>query len=112
MLVREVFANLISNALKYNLQPQKWVEIGCLLPDPAAGERGPVLYVRDNGIGIREKHHDSVFNVLRRLHGRDEFGGGSGAGLAIAKSIVERHGGRIWLESVYGGGTTFFFTLK
>lgn len=110
--VGEVFRNLITNAMKYNDKPQKWIEIGCE-PQPGNGTNGSVMvfHVRDNGIGIREKHLDSVFRIFKRLHGRDEYGGGTGIGLTIVKKIVERHGGRIWLESTFGEGTTFFFTL-
>ena len=110
--VGEVFRNLITNAMKYNDKPQKWIEIGCA-PQPANGtdSSAMVFHVRDNGIGIREKHLDSVFRIFKRLHGRDEYGGGTGIGLTIVKKIVERHGGRIWLESTFGEGTTFFFTL-
>ena len=104
----EIFANLIVNAVKYNDKPQKWIEIGTTRD----GGEAPVFYVRDNGIGIPEKHHDAVFRIFKRLHGRDKFGGGTGAGLTIVKKIVERHHGRIWLESSPGEGTTFFFTLQ
>ena len=106
--VGEIFQNLIVNAMKYNDKPEKWVEIGWR-EDPAGP---PVFYVRDNGIGIPEKHHDSVFRIFKRLHGRDKYGGGTGAGLTIVKKIVERHHGRIWLESAPGEGTTFYFTLS
>jgi PAS domain S-box-containing protein len=105
--VAEVFHNLIANAVKYNDKPQKWVEVG--VREAAAGP--PVLYVRDNGIGIPPKHHQAVFRIFKRLHGRDKYGGGTGAGLTIVKKIVERHGGRIWVESAVGEGTTFCFTL-
>ena len=106
--VAELLQNLIVNAVKYNDKAEKWVEIGC-----QAGGGGPaVIYVRDNGIGIPHKHHDAVFRIFKRLHGRDKFGGGTGAGLTIVKKIVERHGGRIWIESKPGEGTTFFFTLE
>jgi light-regulated signal transduction histidine kinase (bacteriophytochrome) len=105
VLVGEVLENLISNALKYNDQPQKWVEVGCQ-DGPV-----PVFYVRDNGIGIPDKHHGTVFRIFKRLHARDKYGGGTGAGLTIVKKIVERHGGRVWLESAEGAGTTFYFTL-
>ena len=70
-----------------------------------------MFYVRDNGIGIQAKHFDSVFRIFKRLHGRDKYGGGTGAGLTIVKKIVERHSGKIWMESTYGEGTTFYFTL-
>lgn len=111
--VGEIFYNLVVNAVKYNDKPEKWIEIGALMEGDGEGEgQPPVFYVRDNGIGIAEKHHDSVFRIFKRLHGRDKFGGGTGAGLTIAKKIVERHHGRIWLESSAGEGTTFYFTLE
>jgi light-regulated signal transduction histidine kinase (bacteriophytochrome) len=75
------------------------------------GADGMVYYMKDNGIGIPREHWGSVFRVFRRLHPRDAYGGGSGAGLTIAKKIVERHHGTIWLESTVGEGSTFFFTL-
>ncbi|HEY0512602.1 MAG TPA: ATP-binding protein [Thermoanaerobaculia bacterium] len=106
--VGEIFYNLVVNAMKYNDKPRKWIEIGWL------ENRGgpPVFYVRDNGIGIPEKHHDAVFRIFKRLHGRDQFGGGTGAGLTIVKKIIERHHGRIWLQSAPDQGTTFYFTLQ
>ncbi|MBD2597385.1 GAF domain-containing protein [Nostoc spongiaeforme FACHB-130] len=107
--VNELFTNLISNAMKYNDKAQKWVEIGYILQQDTP--RKPIFYVRDNGIGILEKHLDKIFQIFRRLHGRDEFGGGTGAGLTIARKIVERHGGRIWVESTPNQGSTFYFTL-
>ena len=107
--VGEVFRNLITNAMKYNDKPQKWIETGC---DPQSVNGSVmVFHLCDNGIGIREKHLDSVFRIFKRLHGRDEYGGGTGIGLTIVKKIVERHGGRIWLGSTFGEGTAFFFTL-
>jgi PAS domain S-box-containing protein len=107
--MREVYYNLISNALKYNNKEEKWLEIGMLhrWNDPAQ----TVFYICDNGIGIRDKHLDKVFTMFKRLHSGNKFGGGTGAGLAIVKKIIERHGGHIWLESAEGEGTIFFFTL-
>ncbi len=127
--VVEVFRNLITNAMKYNDKPKKWIEIGyCLKGEnsevdkalsgnrngngPGGGDSELAFYVRDNGIGIREKHLDSVFRIFKRLHGRDKFGGGTGAGLTIVKKIVERHGGRVWVDSTFGEGTTFYFILQ
>ena len=74
-------------------------------------QASPIFYVRDNGIGIAEKHYIAIFRIFKRLHGRSEYSGGTGAGLTIAQKIVERHGGRLWLDSVVGEGTTFYFTL-
>jgi light-regulated signal transduction histidine kinase (bacteriophytochrome) len=107
--VSEVFSNLLSNAIKYNDKPDKWVEIGF---HPKSAEQPMVFYIRDNGIGIREKHLEAIFRIFKRLHAQRKYGGGTGAGLTIAKKIVERHGGRIWVESTYGEGSTFYFTLQ
>lgn len=103
--VGEIFHNLIVNGVKYNDKPHKRIEVGYQDDEP------PVFYIRDNGIGIPEKHHEAIFRIFKRLHARDKFGGGTGAGLTIVKKIVERHNGRIWVESEPGEGTTFYFTL-
>jgi two-component system, chemotaxis family, sensor kinase Cph1 len=114
----ELFTNLISNAIKYNDRDRKEVEIGYLLPgeiDPAVPEsldRSQTLfYVKDNGIGIRTKHLDNIFKIFKRLHPASKYGGGTGAGLTIAKKIVERHQGNIVVASIFGEGSTFYFTL-
>ncbi len=107
--VGEVFNNLIANAIKYNDKPEKWIEIGYI---EAASPAPLTFYVRDNGIGIREKHFQAIFRIFKRLHGPSKYGGGTGAGLTITKKIVERHGGKIWVESTYGEGSTFYFTLQ
>ncbi|MBW4477516.1 MAG: GAF domain-containing protein [Tolypothrix brevis GSE-NOS-MK-07-07A] len=106
----EVFSNLISNAIKYNDKASKLVEIG-FLDQEVTKQATITFYVRDNGIGIRQKHLDNVFRIFKRLHTATQYGGGTGAGLTIAKKIVERHGGKIWIESTYGEGSTFYFTL-
>jgi len=106
--VGEIFHNLIVNGVKYNDKPHKRVEIGYL---NGRADEPPAFYVRDNGIGIPEKHQDAIFRIFKRLHARDKFGGGTGAGLTIVKKIVERHNGRIWVESDSGEGSTFYFTL-
>lgn len=105
--IRQVFQNLIANAVKYNDKPVKWVEVGC-----DNNRVPPLFYVRDNGIGIAPHHQDAVFQIFKRLHEQNKYGGGAGAGLTITRKIIERHGGRIWLESVPGEGTSFYFTLS
>lgn len=107
----EVFQNLIANAAKYNNKKERWVEIGFQRGGTLPSEQPFVMYVKDNGIGILPKHFDTIFRIFKRLHGRNDFGGGSGAGLTIAQKIIQRHGGRLWLESVPDEGTTFYFTL-
>ncbi len=118
VMLHEVCANLITNAMKYNDKPEKWIEIGSLAPgtwskggEPARLEGTVVLYVTDNGIGIPPKHFDTIFHMFRRLHARDAFGGGTGVGLSIARKILERHGGHIWVESQPGQGSTFYVAL-
>ncbi|WP_088888826.1 ATP-binding protein [Leptolyngbya ohadii] len=114
--INELFTNLISNAIKYNDKPEKWVEIGYVGDIQENAQEEPlhptVFYVRDNGIGIPKEYIEQIFQIFKRLHGRDEFGGGTGAGLTIARKIVERHGGTIWVESAPNVGSTFYFTLQ
>lgn len=107
--IAEVYRNLVTNAIKYNDKEERWIELGFApaLDDPTAY----VYYVKDNGIGIQEKHQETIFQIFKRLHGRDQYGGGTGIGMTIIKKIIERHEGRIWLTSTYGEGTTFYFTL-
>ena len=118
--VREVLVNLLSNALKYNDKAARRVEVGYIEAHqsplregfPRSTDGKTVYYVRDNGIGIAPRDFDQVFKMFKRLHDRDEYGGGTGAGLTIVRKLVERHRGQVWPESVVGEGTTFFFTLS
>jgi signal transduction histidine kinase len=105
VLIGEVFTNLISNALKYNDQLPR-IEIGS-----QSTAEGLLFYVRDNGIGIRDRHLSQIFRLFKRLHPKSRYGGGTGAGLTIARKIIERHGGQIWVESDWGRGSTFYFNL-
>jgi two-component system, chemotaxis family, sensor kinase Cph1 len=116
--VTELFTNLISNAIEYNDHDQKSIKIGYILPDeiddlvPTVLDRSQtIFYVKDNGIGIRAKHFEKIFKIFKRLHPASKYGGGTGAGLTIAKKIVERHGGDIAVVSTFGEGSTFYFTL-
>jgi two-component system, chemotaxis family, sensor kinase Cph1 len=112
--VSELFTNLLSNAIKYNNKAEKWIEIGFLAGQgeiPGAVNSVVTFYVRDNGIGIPPEYFEKIFQIFRRLHGREDFGGGTGAGLTIARKIVERHGGKIWVQSTPDQGSTFYFTF-
>jgi signal transduction histidine kinase len=103
-LIGMALANLVSNGLKFNRQAEPRVEVGVM------SGRTPVIYVRDDGIGIDRQHHETIFEIFRRLHGRTQYEG-HGVGLAIVRKIVEAHGGRLWLDSEPGRGSTFYFTL-
>jgi two-component system, sensor histidine kinase and response regulator len=100
----QVFQNLISNSLKYRGSETPRIHISA-----AEGEEEWQFSVRDNGVGIEPAYSEQVFGVFKRLHGREYPG--TGMGLAICKKIIERHGGRIWVESEPGKGANFSFTI-
>ena len=103
----EVLQNLIDNAVKFMGDEQnRKIEIGQLGEDAEHG--APVFFVKDNGVGIAPKYHDLVFGLFNRLNEDVE---GTGIGLALVKRIIEVHGGKIWIESEVGQGSTFYFTL-
>jgi len=112
----QIFSNLLTNAMKYNEQRIPEVQVGCMTVDDAAYPvratgMGHVFFVRDNGIGIDPRHHQTVFRIFKRLHSTEKFGGGTGAGLTIVKKLIDRLGGTVWIESQPSAGTTVWFSL-
>jgi signal transduction histidine kinase len=105
----QVMENLLSNAIKYigKENPCPRIEVGV---QEQVDQQ--VIFVRDNGIGIEKTYFEKIFQVFQRLPSAKKIGQGTGIGLAIVKRVIEYHGGRVWLESEPGKGSTFFFTLK
>ena len=113
--ITEVFRNLITNAVKYNDKENKTIEVGCIkdtILNSHDTPAQPTFYVKDNGIGIKEDFYNDVFRIFKRLNDEDDNIKGTGVGLTFVKKIIERHGGKIWLESELGVGTTFYFNLN
>jgi len=104
--IGQLFQNLISNAIKFrkNDEPPE-IHISS-----SKNENEYIFAIRDNGIGIEKEYYNRIFTVFQRLHTREEYQG-TGIGLSITKKIIERHGGRIWVESEPNKGSTFYFTL-
>ena len=103
--ITQLFQNLIGNAVKFRGEQPPQIHVG-VRREP---ERW-VFSVRDNGIGIEPQYFERIFQIFQRLHTRKHYPG-TGIGLAICKKIVERHGGKIWVESQLGQGTAFFFSI-
>jgi PAS domain S-box-containing protein len=111
LLLQQLFVNLLSNALKFT-RPREVarIEVGCRETGTPNAPGRLVFYVRDNGVGFDMRHAKGLFGVFQRLHREEEFEG-TGVGLAIARRIVQRHGGEIWAQGEVGQGATFSFTL-
>ena len=103
--ILQLFQNLVSNAIKYHNEKSLTIEISC-----EEKENHWKFCVKDNGIGIDRKYFDKIFVIFQQLHNKDEYAG-TGIGLTVAKKIVQRHGGSIWVESEPGKGSSFFFTI-
>jgi signal transduction histidine kinase len=105
----QVMENLLSNAIKYigKDNPSPCIDVGVM-----EQQGRPVFFVRDNGIGMDAKYFEKIFGIFQRLPGAESAGAGTGVGLTIVKRVIENHGGRIWLESEPGKGTTFYFKLN
>lgn len=111
LLLSQVWDNLLANALKYSRpRPVAEIRVGWQATPAPDGRSEWVFWVRDNGVGFHPHRADRLFGMFQRLHRASEFEG-TGIGLALCRRILERHGGRIWADSVPGEGSTFFFSL-
>ncbi|ACB53061.1 probable phytochrome [Crocosphaera subtropica ATCC 51142] len=120
--LHDLYMNLLSNSIKYNDKEEKIIEIGYFTPEEMASSFSKpkldelnqphlIFYVSDNGIGISSEHKSKIFQIFKRLHPPEHYGGGTGIGLTIVQKIIERHRGYIWIDSIVDQGTTFYFTL-
>jgi light-regulated signal transduction histidine kinase (bacteriophytochrome) len=103
--LQQVFQNLIANAIRYRRSLPPRIVVAAVSQDDRW-----LFSVQDNGIGIEPQYKEQIFGIFKRLHGGADYPG-SGMGLAICQRIIERRGGRIWVESEPGQGSTFYFTM-
>ncbi|MBF0608675.1 MAG: PAS domain S-box protein [Magnetococcales bacterium] len=117
----QLFQQLIGNSIKFRSEKPPQIHIGAMTIDSnqdktydflRTTDTATTLFcVKDNGIGIENQYHEKIFAIFQRLHGRDKYDG-TGIGLSICKKIVQRHGGKIWVESADGNGSAFYFTIS
>jgi light-regulated signal transduction histidine kinase (bacteriophytochrome) len=100
----QIFQNMVANAIKFHDKEAPRVHVSAELK-----ENEWLFSVKDNGMGIEPQYFDRIFIIFQRLNGQEYSG--TGLGLSIVKKIIERHGGRVWVESEYGKGSTFYFTI-
>lgn len=109
--ITEALQNLISNAIKYNKSNKKIIKIGFKEERIDDSENQVIFFVKDNGIGIEKEFFEIIFSPFKRLDNIDKIIEGSGVGLHFVQRIIQRHGGKIWVESKFGEGAIFYFTL-
>jgi light-regulated signal transduction histidine kinase (bacteriophytochrome) len=113
VLIGQVFQNIIANAIKFRAKEKPRISISARRLEREPGPDGHDVWqfsICDNGIGIAPEHFDKIFGIFQRLHTRAEYPG-TGIGLAFCRKVVQHHGGRIWVDSLPGRGSTFHFTL-
>jgi light-regulated signal transduction histidine kinase (bacteriophytochrome) len=111
ILIRQVFRNLVGNAVKFSrLLPVARIEVGSI-PAIPANSHMVTFFIKDNGAGFDMRYIDKLFGVFQRLHRMEDFPG-TGVGLALVRRIVERHGGKVWAEGAVDLGATFYLTLE
>lgn len=103
--LEQVFQNIIGNALKYRREESPRIHVSA-----GKARNEWIVSLQDNGIGIDQRYAEQIFGLFRRLHSNEEYAG-TGVGLAICRNIIERYGGRIWVTSKPGEGSTFFFSI-
>ena len=110
-MLRQVFANLLENSIKFTRdRSDPVIEVGWSPASEAQAPAEVVYHVKDNGAGFDPLYGDKLFGVFQRLHTHEQFEG-TGVGLALVQRVIQRHGGKVWADGKPGGGATFYFTV-